>query len=311
MFQSRGQICLSLIRKPQKHRAKTWSRLKHGSDSRSADYWCAVGGDGVTDVLAGERTPYDHRVNSERPPCGSQRQSLRHQAACFGGVNLVQPRPAQAPTLRLCSSQSGDDAVADQISLEFGDRREHMKEQATTWGRRVDRLVEHHEIHSERLQLAAKCDKVMDATREAIKLGDGHDVDLAAPAGGKQAVQGWTAILRPGNAVVDELGHGPAPSRCKGAKSVDLVLGCLAGGADPAVDGGARRIVRWPPPGFLALRAYCWPPSRRMALIPSAGTSPIIQTLPRLANPTTTSAGERESLGERTPFEIRVAAEQH
>ena len=84
----------------------------------------------------------------------------------------------------------------------------------------------------------------MDAACETIKFGDGHDVDLAAPAGGKQAVQGWTAILRPGNAVVDELGHGPASSRCKGAKSVDLVLGRLAGGADPAVDRGARRIAR-------------------------------------------------------------------
>ena len=106
----------------------------------------------------GECAPYDHRVNSESPPCSSQRQSLRHQPACFGGVNLVQQRPAQAPALRLCSSQSCDDAVADQVALEFGDGRQHMKEQATTWGRRVDRLVEHHEIYSERLQLAAQCD---------------------------------------------------------------------------------------------------------------------------------------------------------
>ena len=136
----------------------------------------------------GERTPYDHRVNSESPPCSSQRQSLSHQPACFGGVNLVQPGPAQAPALRLCPSQSCDAAVADQVALEFSDGRQHMEEQATAWGGRVDRLVEHHEIHSERLQLAAKCDKVMDAAREAIKLGDGHDVDLAAPAGGEQAV---------------------------------------------------------------------------------------------------------------------------
>ena len=48
----------------------------------------------------GERTPYDHRVNSESPPCSSQRQSLSHQPACFGGVNLVQPGPAQAEAVR-------------------------------------------------------------------------------------------------------------------------------------------------------------------------------------------------------------------
>ena len=53
---------------------------------------------------------------------------------------------------------------------------------------RCERIAATPEIHSERLQLAAKCDKVMDAAREAIKLGDGHDVDLAAPAGGEQAV---------------------------------------------------------------------------------------------------------------------------
>jgi len=153
----------------------------------------------------------------------------------------VQPRPAQAPTLGFCPSQPCDDAVADQVALEFGDGREHMKEEATTWGGCIDRLVEHDEIHPERLQLTAKCDKVMDAACETIKFGDGHDVDLAAPAGGKQAVQGWTAILRPGNAVVDELGHGPAPSCCKGAKSVDLILGRLAGGADPAAAGGGMK----------------------------------------------------------------------
>ena len=145
----------------------------------------------------GERTPYDHRVNSESPPCSSQRQSLSHQPACFGGVNLVQQRPAEAPALRLCSSQSCDDAVANQIALEFGDGREHMKEQATTWGCRVNRLVEHHEIHSERLQLAAEGDEVVDAAREAIELGDRHDIDLATPARVEQAVERWAAILHP------------------------------------------------------------------------------------------------------------------
>jgi len=142
----------------------------------------------VTDGSASERTPYDHWVNSEGPACSPQRQPLRHQPACFGDVSLVQLRPAQAPPLGLCPSQSCDDAVADQVALEFSDGREYVKEQATAWGGRVDCLVEHHEIHSERLQLAAKCDKVKDAAREAIKLGDGHDVDLAAPAGGEQAV---------------------------------------------------------------------------------------------------------------------------
>jgi len=192
----------------------------------------------------GERAPYDHRVNPGRPPCRPQRQSLSHQPACFSDVNLVQLRPAQALALGLCPSQSCDDAIPNQIAFKFGDGREHMKEQPTTRGRRVDRLVEHHEIHSERLQLAAKCDKVMDAARESIELGDGHVVDLAAPAGDEQAVEGWAPILRPRNAVVDELGHGPAPSCCKSAKSVDLILGRLAGGADPAVDRGARRIAR-------------------------------------------------------------------
>src|SRR2546426_11552071 len=131
----------------------------------------------------GECAPYDHRVNSESPPCSSQRQSLRHQPACFGGVNLVQQRPAQAPALRLCSSQSCDDAVANQIALEFGDRREHMKEQAATRGGRIDRLVEHYEIHSERLQLAAEGDEVVDAAGKAVELVDRHHVDLATSAG--------------------------------------------------------------------------------------------------------------------------------
>src|SRR2546425_8491563 len=136
----------------------------------------------------GERTPYYHRVNSESPPCSSQRQPLSHQPACFGGVNLVQQRPAKAPPLGLCPSQSCDDAVADQVALEFGDGREHMKEEATTRGGRVDRLVEHDEIHSERLQFAPEGDEVVDAARQAIKLGDGQDVDLAPPAGGEYAV---------------------------------------------------------------------------------------------------------------------------
>ena len=119
-----------------------------------------------------------------------------------------------------------------------------MKEQATTWGRRVDRLVEHHEIHAERLELAAESHEMVDAPGKAVELGDRHDIDLATPAGGEQAVECRTAILRPGNSVVDELGHSPAPSRCEGPQCVELILGRLAGSTDPAVDRGARRIVR-------------------------------------------------------------------
>jgi len=136
-------------------------------------------------------------VNPEGALCRPQRQAFGHEPACFGDVNLVQLRPAQAPPLGLCPSQSCDDAVADQVALEFSDGRENVKEQATAWGGRVDRLVAHHEIHSERLQLAAEGDEVVDAAREAIELGDRHDIDLATPARVEQAVERWVAILHP------------------------------------------------------------------------------------------------------------------
>src|SRR2546425_4164668 len=45
--------------------------------------------------------------------------------------------------------------------------------------------------------------------------------------------------------------------------------------------------------------------------LPRPATSGVSQTLPRSAHPTASSAGERESFVERTPFQIGVAAEQH
>ena len=55
----------------------------------------------VGPIRIAERTPDCHRVNRKSPPCCSQRQARGHKAACFGDVDVMQPRPTEAPTLRL------------------------------------------------------------------------------------------------------------------------------------------------------------------------------------------------------------------
>jgi hypothetical protein len=66
-----------------------------------------------------------------------------------------------------------------------------------------------------------------------------------------EGIQGGPLLLRPGHAVIYELGSGPAAGRGEGPEGEELILGRLAGGTDTAVEtdataclglGGVRRV---------------------------------------------------------------------
>jgi len=68
----------------------------------------------------GECAPYDHRVNSERPTCRPQRKARGQELPGLRDIDVVQPRPTQAPALGLCPSQPADDALSDDVSFKLG-----------------------------------------------------------------------------------------------------------------------------------------------------------------------------------------------
>lgn len=98
----------------------------------------------------------------------------------------------------------------------------------------IDRLVEDDQIHAEGLDLPHHRNQTTDAPGQPVELHAGHDVERPGADRRVEGVQGRPFLLRSEDAVIDELGDGPAAGRGEGPESEELVLGGLAGPADAA-----------------------------------------------------------------------------
>jgi hypothetical protein len=82
-------------------------------------------------------------MDPKLPGDRSQREPLLSQVEGASEVNVMLARAAKPPTLGLRATYTRDDAVADQVALELGDRRQDVKEQPPGWGSTVNRLIQY------------------------------------------------------------------------------------------------------------------------------------------------------------------------
>jgi len=100
-----------------------------------------------------------------------------------------------------------------------------MEEQPTRRRRGVDRLLQHHRINPERLELAGEGRQVVNAARQAVELRAGEHVEASAPGIGQNPVKRGPAVLCAADAVVDILaGDLQAAGLGVGADGVELNL---------------------------------------------------------------------------------------
>ena len=104
-------------------------------------------------------------------------------------------RSAEPPALGLRPPEPGDDAIADQVPLELGDRRQDVEQQPAARGRRVNRLVEHDQVDAEGLEIPRQRHQVPRGARQTVKADAHHPVDVAGPHSGEQRVKRRPAIL--------------------------------------------------------------------------------------------------------------------
>ena len=92
----------------------------------------------------------DAKLSGDR----SQGQPLLPQVE---GPSLL-PGPAKLSPFGLSSPDTGDYPIADQVALELSDRGEYVEQESPGRSRGGDRLVQYHEVHTERLELLAQSD---------------------------------------------------------------------------------------------------------------------------------------------------------
>ena len=83
-----------------------------------------------------------------------------------------------------------------------------------------------------------------DRAREPVEPPASHDIQLAFVDSGHELVQLGAAILRTRDPVIHELPRDDPPTLlCETAKTVELEVGRLVGGADAGVQPAAKRLV--------------------------------------------------------------------
>jgi len=92
---------------------------------------------------------------------------------------LGSPDPGTSPLGR---AHPRGGTLANQVALKLGDAAQDVKKKPARGRARVDALIEDHEVNAEGLKLAGEAGKVMDATREAIQLRAGENVEASAPS---------------------------------------------------------------------------------------------------------------------------------
>ena len=181
--------------------------------------------------------------------------------SALGDVDVVNPRTTEMFSERPSSPDAGDYPLSDQVSLELGDRAEHVEQQSACRRRGVYGLVDGHQVYAEGLELLGHRQQVMSRARQAIKFDDHYYVDLPRPDGGEEGVEARATLAGPAYTVVNVLG-GPPTARCReGPQGRELVFGLLLAGADARVQGCA-------PGPFSGAHHVSFPPIPLAAFVP-------------------------------------------
>src|SRR5262245_36422993 len=104
---------------------------------------------------------------------------------CSSDIDVVLARSPETPTLGARAANAGKHTIPYQIPLELGNRRKYVEQQPPRRSGRVDRLIEHDEVHAERLELCRQRYQVPHAARQSVELYDQHQVELPAAHVGK------------------------------------------------------------------------------------------------------------------------------
>src|SRR5262249_1753052 len=164
-------------------------------------------------------------------------------AADFLGINdsaRAPDRTAASGAALLSMSKACDDTLSDEIPLEFGDGAQHMEKQTSRGRGGIDRLVQHDEIHTERLQVAAERHELVHGSCEAVEVRHCDGVELPAPGGRKHRVECRPAFFHPADAVVDVIRCVPAPGGGMAVERVKLSRTVLVTGRNARVEASAR-----------------------------------------------------------------------
>ncbi len=82
------------------------------------------------------------------------------------GLQFARSAPGSSP--RTCRSESRAGAFSDQVTLKFSHGSHHMKDQFTSWGRRIDLFGQTDKIHSTRFEDVQRLDEVFEGAAQAI-----------------------------------------------------------------------------------------------------------------------------------------------
>jgi hypothetical protein len=85
--------------------------------------------------------------------------------------------------------ETSNDPLSDQIPLELREHGKHPEHCPTRGGGRVDRLIEHDQVDTERPELPAEGDEVLERARQAIELRADDHGDRAATDGSQHRIE--------------------------------------------------------------------------------------------------------------------------
>src|SRR5262245_32940003 len=174
--------------------------------------------------------------------CAQPAAVFLNRGPCCRRRDVLRAWPAETFTSCPSPAQPGHNTLTDEFALEFGDRREDMKEQPATRRRGVDTLIEHDEVDAEGLELLRQRHQVVNAPREPVELDDDHGAHFSSAHVGHHGVELRPVIAGPAHPLIGILKGLPAPRLGVAAKREELNLARLVRRRHPRVEGhGAAR----------------------------------------------------------------------
>jgi hypothetical protein len=147
----------------------------------------------------------------------------------------------------LGATDPGDDPLLDDTTLEFRERRDDGREEASSGRGRVQpRVPERHEADAVAGELVEHTEDVLEAASQPVELPDHDEVEPPGLRVGEHPVQGRSGGLGARHPVVDVLDRLPSTLRSNLSEFVELEADVLAvaGGAHASVEGRPGSGVR-------------------------------------------------------------------
>lgn len=123
--------------------------------------------------MAVQRCP----VHPELPCCCGQAHAAGHEGLRgFHGLGGAGDGSATFAAAGCSGSKADLGSFADQVTLELADGREHVEDEPSGGGGRVDALVEDDQPDPGGVEVCGKVDQVAHGSGEPVELGDDQDV---------------------------------------------------------------------------------------------------------------------------------------